>query len=398
MYSHITAIEAFIWGHHIGTIIPGVGSYYRFAYDTSFLSLGIELAPFEMPLRSGEFSFSNRPSGAYYGLPAVFADSIPDSFGNAVIDEWMERQGVLPSSVTALDRLAYIGSRAMGAIEYHPERGPRRESKLALQMKNVVEQSRLVLSKKIGQMSGPEALKEIFRVGTSAGGAQAKAIVGWNAKEDKFCIPQATLPEGYEHWIIKITPEDRPYIGCAEYRTYELARACGIAMSESRLYELDGRKHFMTKRFDREGNKKHHIQTFRAMRSLPPDVSLEVNSYGQLFATMVELKIGYEGLEEMFRRMAFNVYADESDDHAKNFSFLLKKGGRWQLSPAYDLTGGVPSEAPKDDARRQWTNCHALSINGKQSNITDEDLLAVADRYGIGSASKILHQIKEVLV
>jgi len=394
MYSHVNAIEAFIWGRHVGTIVPDSPSRYRFAYDRDFLSSGIELSPFELPLRPGEFSFPNRPAGAFYGMPAVFADSIPDSFGNAVIDEWMERQGVLSSSVTPLDRLAYVGSRAMGALEYLPERGPRREQKLAIRMKSVVEQSRLVLSKKIDRMDGSQALREIFRLGTSAGGAQAKAIVGWNPDEDRFCVPHGELPDGYEHWIVKITPEERPYSGIAEYRTYLKARECGIDISESRLYELDGVSHFMTRRFDRTGNRKHHVQTFRAMRSLPPDVSLEMNSYGQLFATMVELGIGYEGLEEMFRRMAFNVYADESDDHSKNFSFMLSEGGRWQLAPAYDLTGGVPPEAAEDDARHQWTNCHALSVNGKQSDITDDDLLAIADRYGIGTASKILRQIR----
>lgn len=394
MYSHVRAIEAYVWGRHVGTIAPKSGMYYRFEYDPQFLSSGIALAPFELPLQAGEFSFPNRPYGAFYGLPAVFADSIPDSFGNAVIDEWMERQGVLPSAVTPLDRLAYVGSRAMGALEYRPERGPRRESKLALEMKRVVEQSRFVLSKKVDQLSGPQALREIFRMGTSAGGAQAKVIVGWNAAEDRFCVPQDELPPGYEHWIVKITPSERPYIGLAEYRTYLKARECGITMSESRLYELDGVSHFMTRRFDRAGARKCHIQTFRAMRALPPDVSLEMNSYGQLFATMVELKLGYASLEEMFRRMAFNVYADESDDHAKNFSFLLAEGGRWELAPAYDLTGGVPPEAPQDDARRQWTNCHALSINGKQSNITDEDLLAVAARYAIGTAPKVLAAVK----
>lgn len=394
MYSHVRAVEVFIWGRHVGTIAPKSGSHYRFEYDADFLNSGIELAPFELPLRPGEFSFLGRPASAFYGLPAVFADSIPDSFGNAVIDEWMERQGVFPSSVTPLDRLAYVGTRAMGALEYQPERGPRREQKLALKMKSVVEQARDVLSRKLGDASGPIALKEIFRVGTSAGGAQAKAIVGWNHETDQFCLPNGSMPEGFEHWIVKITPDERPYSGIAEYRTYERARACGIEISESCLYEVDGKLHFMTKRFDREGERKHHIQTFRAMRSLPPDVSLEMNSYGQLFATMVELKIGYEGLEEMFRRMAFNVYADESDDHSKNFSFRLKEGGRWQLAPAYDLTGGVPPEAPEGDARRQWENCHALSINGKQSNITDDDLLAVAARYGIGTAPKILAAVK----
>lgn len=396
MFSHVKVIEVFVWGRHVGTIAPKSGLHYRFEYDSDFLNSGIELAPFELPLRPGEFSFPGRSPSAFYGLPAVFADSLPDSFGNSVIDEWMERQGVFPSSVTPLDRLAYVGSRAMGALEYRPERGPRRDVKLALKMKGVVEQARLVLSRRIGEKPGSEALREIFRVGTSAGGAQAKAIVGWNRQTDRFCFPYDDLPDGFEHWIVKITPDERPYSGLAEYRTYERARACGIDISESCLYEVDGKKHFMTRRFDRNGNRKFHIQTFRAMRALPPDVSLEMNSYGQLFATMVELGIGYSGLEEMFRRMAFNVYADESDDHSKNFSFLLKEGGRWQLAPAYDLTGGVPPEAPPGDARRQWENCHALSINGKQSNISDDDLLAVASRYGIGTAAKILAEIKSV--
>jgi len=397
VYSHVRAVEVFLWGRHVGTIAPKTGLHYRFEYDPDFLRSGIEIAPFEMPLGPGEFTFVNRSPGAFYGLPAVFADTIPDSFGNAVIEEWMERQGVLPSSVTALDRLAYVGSRAMGALEYVPERGPRRETGLALKMKSVVEQARRVLSRRVEDAPGSFALREIFRVGTSAGGAQAKAVVGWNRTTDRFCLPHDDLPDGYEPWIVKITPDERPYAGIAEYRTYELARACGVEISESRLYHVDGVAHFMTRRFDRAADgRKFHIQTFRAMRALPPDASLEMNSYGQLFATLVELQVGYEGLEQMFRRMAFNVYADESDDHAKNFSFLLREGGGWELAPAYDLTGGVPPEAPSGDARRQWTNSHALSLNGKQSNITDDDLLAVAARYGIGTAPRVLAEIKDV--
>jgi len=204
------------------------------------------------------------------------------------------------------------------------------------------------------------------------------------------------MPDGFEHWIVKITPDDRPYLGVAEFRTYELARACGVGMSDSRICELDGVKHFMTQRFDRDGARRHHLQTFRAMRSLPPDVSLEMNSYGQLFETIVALGLGYETLEELFRRMAFNVYSDETDDHAKNFSFLMKEGRGWELAPAYDLTGGVPYEAPEGDMRRAWTDFHAMSINGKQSNITDDDLLAMGERYSIGTAPGILARIKDV--
>ena len=396
MYLHVKAIDVSLWGRHVGTIVPKTATHYRFEYDEMFLRSGIEIAPFELPLGRGEFSFLDRPASAFYGLPAVFADSLPDSFGNSVIDAWMERQNVMKSSVTALDRLAYVGSRAMGALEYAPQRGPRREVNLAIRMKSVVEQSRHILNDRIERMSGPIALKEIFRVGTSAGGAQAKAVVGWNPETDRFCVPSDNMPEGFEHWIVKITPEERPYLGVAEYRTYELARACGVDISESRLYELDGVQHFMTRRFDRDGMKRHHIQTFRAMRALPPDVSLEMNSYGQLFETIVALGLGYDGLEEMFRRMAFNVYSDETDDHSKNFSFMLKEGGPWHLAPAYDLTGGVPPEAPEGDARRDWTNCHAMSINGKQSNIPDDDLLEIASRYSIGTAESILAGIKDV--
>ena len=397
MFSHVNAIEVSIWGRHVGTIVPKTSTHYRFEYDDAFLHSGIEIAPFEIPLGRGEFSFLDRPASAFYGLPAVFADSLPDSFGNSVIDAWMERQNVMRSSVTALDRLAYVGSRAMGALEYAPQCGPRRDIKLALRLKNVVEQSRHVLNHRVGRMSGPAALKEIFRVGTSAGGAQAKAVVGWNPHTDRFCIPGENMPDGFEHWIVKITPDERPYLGVAEYRTYELARACGVNISESCLYELDGMKHFMTRRFDRDGARRHHVQTFRAMRALPPDASLEMNSYGQLFETIVALGLGYDSLAEMFRRMAFNVYSDETDDHSKNFSFLLEEGRPWRLAPAYDLTGGVPPEAPEGDSRRAWTNCHAMSINGKQSNVTDEDLLEIAARYSIGTAESILDEIKEVI-
>ena len=396
MYSHVKAIEVSLWGRHVGTIAPKTATRYRFEYDAAFLGSGVALAPFELPLERREFAFLDRPASAFYGLPAVFADSLPDSFGNSVIDAWMERQNVMKSSITALDRLAYVGSRAMGALEYAPQRGPHRDSCLAIRMKSVIEQSRHVLDHRIEKMSGPDALKEIFRVGTSAGGAQAKAVVGWNPQTDKFCVPFGDMPDGFEHWIVKITPDERPYLGIAEYRTYELARSCGVDISESRLYELDGRQHFMTRRFDRAGAKRHHVLTFRAMRTLPPDVSLEMNSYGQLFETIVALGLGYDSLAQMFRRMAFNVYSDETDDHSKNFSFMMKEGEPWSIAPAYDLTGGVPPEAPEGDARRDWTNCHAMSINGKQSNITDDDLLEIAARYSIGSAESILSEIKGV--
>ena len=305
-YVPVKAVSAFLWGKRVGVIVHAYDQYSRFEYDPEFRRSGLEIAPFAMPLSKAIYTADEfeLPRRAFMGLPGLFADSLPDSFGNSVIDAWMEQQNVKKSSVTALDRLAYVGSRAMGALEYAPQRGPRRDAFLALRMKNVVEQSRYVLDHRIERMSGPDALKEIFRVGTSAGGAQAKSVVGWNPQTDKFCVPSEDMPDGFEHWIVKITPDERPYLGVAEYRTYELARACGVDISESRLYELDGVLHFMTRRFDRDGSRRHHLMTFRAMRTLPPDVSLEINSYGQLFETIVALGLGYDALSQMFRRMA----------------------------------------------------------------------------------------------
>ncbi len=393
----VPAIKVSLWGKTVGVIAGMVGSAYRFEFDPSFISSGIEISPLKMPLQPGIIAFPELPPGKYKGLPPVFADSLPDSFGNALIEEWMRLKGVASSSITALDRLAYVGSRGMGALTYEPVRGPRRSAATAISMRKVVEDAQLALDGRLEKMSGGAALKEIFRVGTSAGGAQSKAVVGWNRETNAFCVGTGDLPEGYEHWMVKITPKERPYSGEAEYRTYTLAKAAGIEMSESRLIEVEGLKHFMTKRFDREGGKRHHLQTLRAIRHMVDEkMGPDTLAYDQLFMTIEELNMPYSAKEEMFRRMAFNVYADESDDHAKNFSFMLKEGGAWGLAPAYDLTGGVPSAAVSGDARRDWTNMHALAINGKNSNITDEDLLVVADRFAIGNAAKILATVKAV--
>lgn len=393
----VSAVRVSLWGRVVGVIAGQSAGYYRFEYDPDFIASGIEISPIRMKLRPGVIVCNDLPLANFRGLPPVFADSLPDSFGNELVNEWMRCQGISVESVTPLDRLAYVGNRGMGALTYEPVRGPRRSSSTAINMRKIVQDAQLALNGKLSSMSGGAALKEIFRVGTSAGGAQSKAVVGWNRATNQFCVGTGDLPDGYEHWLVKITPEDRPYSGIAEYRTYEKAVACGVEISESRLFELDGVRHFMTKRFDREGSRRHHLQTLRAMRHLVDErMGVDSLSYDQLFMTIEDLQMGYGALEQMFLRMAFNVYADESDDHSKNFSFLLREGGRWMLAPAYDLTGGVPPEAPPGDSRRQWENCHALSVNGKQSDISDDDLLAVADRYAIGTAPKILARIKEV--
>jgi serine/threonine-protein kinase HipA len=386
----------FLWGHHVGRIAPDFGSYYQFQYDPEFIRTGIQIAPIHMPLRTEIYKTINMelPKGTFRGLPGVFADSIPDSFGNALIDKWMDEQKIPKSLISTLDRLAYVGTRGMGALTYEPDVGPQRQTPTAIDMRKLVEEARLAFNANLSKLDGDDALREIIRVGTSAGGAQAKAIVAWNRETGEFLAGQEDLPPGYEHWLIKFTPRGLPSAGEDEYAVYLKALAAGIEMSECRLYELDGVKHFMTRRFDRNGGQRHLVQTLCALQHLPPGGPRALYTYETLFDTADELGLGYETLEEIFRRMAFNVYNKEMDDHTKNFSFMMREGGRWELAPAYDLTGCHFSA--EDPDWNDWQNQHALSVNGKFSRITDDDILAVGERYGIGTAPKVLAHVKEV--
>ena len=396
MYKRVMAVDVFLWGHHVGRIAPDFGSYYQFQYDPEFIRTGIQIAPIHLPLRSEIYKVINMelPKGTFRGLPGVFADSIPDTFGNALIDKWMDEQKIPKSAISTLDRLAYVGTRGMGALTYEPDVGPKRPTPTAIDMRNLVEEARLAFNANLSKLAGDDALREIIRVGTSAGGAQAKAVVAWNRETGEFLAGQENLPPGYEHWLIKFTPRGLPSAGEDECAIYLKARAAGIQMSECRLYELDGVKHFMTRRFDREGDRRHLVQTLCALQHLPPGGPKALYTYETLFDTADELGLGYEALEEIFRRMAFNVYNKEMDDHTKNFSFMMREGGRWELAPAYDLTGYHFSADDPD--WNDWQNQHALSVNGKFSRITDDDILAVGERYGVGTAPKVLERVKEV--
>ena len=397
-YVPVRGIRVSLWGKSVGAIVEHSPGYYAFEYDPEFLNSGWDIAPLKMPLKNGvgPYVFTDFGRLAFQGLPGVFADSLPDGFGTAVVNEWLRQCGVKAEDVTALDRLAYIGSRGMGALCYEPERSPFGAKPFAVDMRRLTEKSRHVFNERIGGMSGDDALREIIRVGVSAGGGKAKAVVGWNRETDQFVAGDRDLPDGFEHWIVKFTPEEYPYRGECEYRVMEKARQCGIDVCECRLYELDGLKHFMTKRFDREGSRRFHVQTLGALAHLPPEGGATRYSYDQVFMAIETLGLGYEAMEQMFLRMAFNVYSDESDDHTKNFSFLMREDGRWGLAPAYDLNGGAPPEAEATmDPWCGWHDQHAIMVNGKQSRITDDDLLAVADRYAIGTGKKVLARVKE---
>ena len=389
------AITVHLWGNRVGALFIGRDGFSRFQYFPAFVRSGVEIAPFAMPLSNKVYSFADfeLPRSAFAGLPGAFADSLPDSFGNKLVAEWMRQNGCSISDMTALDRLAYVGSRGMGALVYEPETGPDASSPTVLNMRSLVEEARLALNEDLSRFKGADALREIIRVGTSAGGAQAKAIVAWNRDENLFLSAQENLPDGFEHWMIKFTQPGLPSLGEEEYAVYEKAIAAGIDMSECRLYELDGIKHFMTRRFDRTGPRRHLVQTYCALRHLPPGrTPVSLCRYEGLFDTISELGMGYDALLQMFRRMAFNVIVGEHDDHAKNFSFLMEDGGEWKLAPAYDLTGRHDSVA--DDAFSEWQNRHALSVNGKFSSISGADMVAVGERYGIGNAKDIIEEIR----
>lgn len=396
MFKHMRGLNVMVWGRRVGVIVPDVGSHYAFQYDPAFVRTGLELSPFMMPLsntvyHTRDFEPLDR---RFWQLPGLLADALPDAFGNNLINAWMQRNGIPVGEISALDRLAYVGSRALGALSFEPEWNPHDGIPTALDMRRLVEEARAAANSDLAKLPGDDALREILRVGTSAGGAQAKAVVGWNRTTDTFVVGDGELPNGFEHWIIKFTPRELPDAGIHEFAVHEKARAAGIEMSESRLVELDGIPHFMTKRFDRNGARRDHIQTLCALRHLTQNSPTLLLTYDALFETAAGLGLGYGTAEEIFRRMAFNVVMREMDDHTKNFSFRMNADGQWALAPAYDLTAFHFS--PADPARFDWENRHALSVNGKFSNITDADLRAVADRHGIGTADHILERIKDV--
>lgn len=395
-YFPVKAVSVFLWGHRVGVIAGMPDGRCAFEYDPDFRRAGPEISPIAMPLSKSVYSADEFevPRRSLHGLPGVFADSLPDSFGNRLVRKWMEARGINVETVSPLDRLSYVGARGMGALTYEPQARPDKAEPTVLDMRRLAQESHLALNARIDGLSADESLREIIRVGTSAGGAQAKAVVGWNSESDSFLSGDADLPEGFGHWILKFAPRGDPDAGEREFAVYEKALAAGIEMCESRLVDLDGRRHFMTKRFDRDGNRRLHVQTLCALQHLPPGSPRELCSYDVLFDTAEALGLRYEEKEELFRRMAFNVYNREMDDHTKNFSFLMTEDGRWRLAPAYDLTGCHFSAV--DSRFDDWQNQHALSVNGKFSRINDDDILAVGEKYAIGTAPKILSVVRDV--
>ncbi|MBK7900192.1 MAG: type II toxin-antitoxin system HipA family toxin [Azonexus sp.] len=397
-------IEVRLWGQRVGAVAPDprLGCYV-FAYEPAWTKSGIEVAPLTMPLDDTRqsFAFPELAEPSYKRLPGLLADALPDDFGNALIDAWMSARGVDKSAITPLDRLAYMGKRGMGALEFKPSRGAHRESAEPLEMKHLVEAARRIVQGELsGDVQAQAALANIIRVGTSAGGARAKAVVAWNPQSEEIRSGQFDAAPGFEHWLLKFdgVGQDAELgagadYGRIEYAYHLMAQAAGIHMSPCRLLLEGGRAHFMTRRFDRDGadgqTLKHHVQTLCALRHLDYR-QRATHAYAQLFMTVARLGLGDEAVGQVFRRMAFNVMARNCDDHSKNFAFLLRQGGDWELAPAYDVTHAY-------NPRGEWTYQHLMSVNGRFAGITRADLLAEADRFGVRRPRDALTDIRAAL-
>ncbi len=390
-----------LWGKEVGAVAWDDGrAFASFEYDPSFLRDGVEIAPLVMPRRRGIFSFPELRRETFRGLPGVLADSIPDTFGNVLIDAWLARHGRSIEDFSPVERLCYIGSRGMGALEFKPALRSAERMSVPLEIGAMIELAQYVLDNRTEMIANLQdharAIETIIRVGTSAGGARAKALVSWNRATNEVRSGQVPPPPGFEPWILKFDGVDDRALGVSqgfgriELAYHLMALQAGITMTECRLFEETGRAHFMIKRFDRDAKgEKIHLQSLCALAHFDFN-SAGAYSYEQALSAAQQLGLGYDALEQMYRRMVFNVVARNQDDHTKNIAFLLDKSGQWSLSPAFDVTWAYNPSGP-------WTSSHQMTINGKRDGFLKEDLLAPAKLFGIKHASAILTQVSAAL-
>lgn len=365
-----------------------------FEYAPEFKRLGLDLSPIEMPISQQRvFAFSNISRETFLGLPGLFADSLPDAYGKALLDRWLASNG--RHFANPVERLCYQGKRSMGALEFEPAQNDYLETSSNIEIDSLVATAREVLNQKeafsTNMSDTKEALINIIKVGTSAGGQRAKAIIAYNDETKEVRSGQIEAPEGFEHWLLKLDGVtnselgDPQHYGKIEYVYYLMAKEAGIEMSECRLLEENRRAHFMTKRFDRQKNHKIHMQTLCGIAHYDYKM-LRAYSYEQAFQVMRRLRLPYNQAEEMYRRMVFNVIARNQDDHTKNISFLMNRSGKWSLSPAYDVSWAYNPQG-------NWTSKHQMSINNKWDEITRADLIATAKNMNIKRPELIIEQV-----
>ncbi|MCP4291463.1 MAG: type II toxin-antitoxin system HipA family toxin [bacterium] len=402
----MTVAQVNLWGKTIGAVAwDKEQNLANFEYEPDFRESGIEVAPLTMPLSDRIYSFPALPRGTFYGLPGLLADSLPDDFGNALIKAWLVREGRDPKSFNPVERLCYTGNRGMGALEFFPSQGPSSEITEPVDVSALVQLASEILTQRNQleeSFAAPQRLKslqKILQVGTSAGGARAKAIIAWNSQTDEVYCGQIKAGSGFTYWLLKFDGvsgnkdkelEDPTGYGLIEFAYYKMALAAGIEMNPCRLLKENGRSHFMTQRFDRTpSGHKIHMQSLCAMEHFDFQQA-GAHSYEQALRAIRKLEMPMDSQEEQFRRMTFNILARNQDDHVKNIGFLMDQSGSWRLSPAFDLTYSYnPAGA--------WTSAHQMSLNGKRNNFDLDDFKACARNASFkrGRAEDILEQVRE---
>ncbi|MBR6446184.1 MAG: type II toxin-antitoxin system HipA family toxin [Prevotella sp.] len=397
----VTLAYVNIWGHRAGVVMWNENTQSAiFEYEPAFERLGLNLSPILMPLNPhATHQFTSISKETFMGLPGLLADALPDAYGKALLDRWLATIG--RTFANPVERLCYQGKRSMGALEFEPAQDTFLEKETKIEIDSLVEIAREALNQKAKldtnlSQDRKEALMNIIKVGTSAGGQRAKAVIAFNEKTQEVRSGQIDAPEGFEHWLLKldgVTNQelgDPKFYGLIEYAYYLMAKDAGIDMMPCRILRENGRSHFMTKRFDRIGGKeKLHMQTLCGIAHYDYKM-LRAYSYEQAFQVMRQMRLPYIQAEEMFRRMVFNVVARNQDDHTKNISFLMDKNGVWRLSPAYDVSWSYNPEG-------QWTSQHQMSINNKWTDITMDDLLAVASAMNIKKPHEIVEKVIDVV-
>ena len=405
----VDVAEVRIWNELVGAVRWDESKQLGyFQYAPKFIQKGWNLSPIKMPISQGSriYSFPELRKGrydaedAFRGLPGLLSDSLPDKYGNKLINIWLAKQGRPENSMNPVEKLCFIGTRGMGALEFEPAQIKTGIKSFSLELDSLVEVAKKILNEREAFLTNLDkeaerAVMEILKTGTSAGGARPKAVIAYNHKTGEVRSGQGNVPKGFEHWLIKLDGVSGEQFGESsgwgrvEYAYYLMAKDCGIEISDCLLLEENGRAHFMTKRFDREGNIKHHIQSLCGLQHYDFN-DMYGYSYEQVFQTMRLLRSTYPEAEQMFRRMVMNILATNYDDHTKNFSFILKKDDRWKLAPAYDLCFYF-------DPTNQWVSKQTLSVNGKRIGITKEDLMTIAKDNNIKKSEKIIEEINSIV-
>jgi serine/threonine-protein kinase HipA len=370
-----------------------------FQYSPDFLKTGTQLSPLLMPLENRVFDFDERVYNpqTYRGLPPLIADSLPDDFGNKMLLQWLMKNNISQNALHPLEKLCYIGKRGMGALEYEPA-FEREDFNGDISIADLLTVANDIYFRKIDEAiplnDYTQSLSTLLRIGSSVGGARAKALIAINEKTQEVKAGDIIQGEDFEYYLIKFDGlKDGKEIvpggyGILEYIYHKMATQSKIEMTECKLLTENGRSHFLTKRFDRKGGKKIHVSTLCGMAGVDfrqPNLI----GYEDVFRILNLLNMDYTQKEQLFRRMVFNVLAFNHDDHTKNISFIYE-GGKWRLAPAYDLIFAF-------DPENYWLKNHNLSINGKTNNITADDILNVGDKFGIKKKERILAGIREVV-